>query len=70
MWVAFANAKVTHIYFSKSINIYAIFNEQSFNDMLSNDTISSEQLGLVLTVNYTHTYMSAVQYSNNLLVQA
>ena len=30
---------------SKNISIYAIFNDQSFNDMLTNDTVSFEQLG-------------------------
>ena len=45
MWVAFANAKATHIDFCKNINVYAIFNDQSFNDMLTNDTVSFEQLG-------------------------
>ena len=33
MWVAF---------FSKNNNIYAIFNDQSFNNMLTNDIISFE----------------------------
>ena len=46
MWAAFANAKATHIFFfSKSISVYTIFNDQSFNDMLTNDSISFEQLG-------------------------
>ena len=45
MWVAFANAKATHIFFSKNISIYAILNDQSFNDTLSNDIDSFEQLG-------------------------
>ena len=45
MWVAFANAKATHIFFSKNISIYAIFNDQSFNDTLTNDVVSFEQLG-------------------------
>ena len=45
MWVAFANAKATHIFFSKNISIYAIFNGQSFNDTLTDDIISFEQLG-------------------------
>ena len=45
MWVAFANAKATHIFFSKNISIYAIFNDQSFNDTLTNDIVSLEQLG-------------------------
>ena len=35
MWVAF----------SKNIRIYAIFNDQSFNDTLTNDIVSFEQLG-------------------------
>ena len=45
MWVAFANAKATHIFFSKNISIYAIFNDQSLNDTLTNDIVSFEQLG-------------------------
>ena len=32
-------------FFSKNISIYAIFNDQSFNNTLSNDIISFEQLG-------------------------
>ena len=46
MWVAFANAKATHIFFfSKNISVYAIFNDQSFNDTLTNDIVSFEKLG-------------------------
>ena len=46
MWVAFANAKATLIFFfSKNISISAIFNDQSFIDTLTNDIISFEQLG-------------------------
>ena len=45
MWVAFANAKDTYIFFSKNISIYAIFNDQSSNIMLTNDIISFEQSG-------------------------
>ena len=44
MWVAFENAKATHIFFSKNISIYAIFNDQSFNDTFTNDIVSFEQL--------------------------
>ena len=44
MWVAFANAKASHI-FSAKISVYAIFNDQSFNDTLTNDIVSFEQLG-------------------------
>ena len=45
MWVAFANAKATHIFFSKNISIYAILNDQSFNNTLTNNIVSFEQLG-------------------------
>ena len=44
MWVAFANAKATHIFFSKYISVCALFNDQSFDDTLTNDIISFEQL--------------------------
>ena len=43
MWVAFANAKATHFFFSKNISIYVIFNDQSFNNMLANNIVSFEQ---------------------------
>ena len=45
MCVAFAFAKATHIFFSKSICIFAILNDQSFNNRLTNDIVSFEQLG-------------------------
>ena len=45
MWVAFANAKATQIFFSKNIGVCGIFNDQSFNDTLTNDIVSFEQLG-------------------------
>ena len=32
-------------FFSKNISVYAIFNDQSFNNMLTNDMVSFEQLG-------------------------
>ena len=31
-------------FFSKNISVYDIFNDQSFNDTLTNDIISFEQL--------------------------
>ena len=37
-------------FFQQNIRIYAIFNDQSFNDMLTNDIISFEQLGPELSV--------------------
>ena len=42
MWVAFANAKANHI-FSAKILAYNIY--LSFNDTLTNDIVSFEQLG-------------------------
>ena len=39
MWVALA----PHV-FSKNTSVYAIFNDQSFNDTLSNDIFSFDQL--------------------------
>ena len=44
MWVAFVNVKATHIFFSKNNSVYAIFNDQCFNDSLTNDIVSFEQL--------------------------
>ena len=48
MWVAFANAKATHIFSAKNICLYAIFNDQSFNDTLTNGMVSFEQLGPIM----------------------
>ena len=45
MWVALANAKATHIFFSKNISVYAILIDQSLNDTLTKDIVSFEQLG-------------------------
>ena len=44
-WVAFANTKATHIISAKIISVYAIFNDQSFSDTLTNDIVCFEQLG-------------------------
>ena len=32
-------------FFSKSISVYAIFNDQTYNDKLINDIVNFEQLG-------------------------
>ena len=42
---SFCKCKSYSHFFSKYISIYAIFNNQRFNDMLINDTVSFEQLG-------------------------
>ena len=41
----FAEKKICSFCKCKNISVYAIFNEQSFNDMLTNDIVSFEQLG-------------------------
>ena len=40
-------------FFSKNISLYAIFNDQNFNNTLTNDIVSFEQLGLGVN-NYYH----------------
>ena len=37
--------KIYSHFFNKNISLYAIFNDQSFNDTLTNDIVSFEQLG-------------------------
>ena len=39
------NCKSYSHFFSKNNSVYAIFNDQSFNYTLTNDTVSFEQLG-------------------------
>ena len=45
---SFCKCKNYFHFFCKNIGVYAIFNDQSFNDTLSNDIVSFEQLGPVL----------------------
>ena len=46
MWEAFANAKASHIFSAKIlVSVYAIFDDQRFNNRLTNDIVSFEQLG-------------------------
>ena len=39
--------KLLTFFFSKNISISAIFNDQSFNDTLTNDVVKFEKLGPV-----------------------
>ena len=48
---SFCKCKSCSNFFSKNISVYAIFNDQSFNDTLTNDIISFEQLGPVDVAN-------------------
>ena len=42
---SFCRCKSYSHLFSKNISVYAIFNDPRFNDTLSNDIVSFEQLG-------------------------
>ena len=42
---SFCKCKSYSHFFSKNISLYAIFNDQNFNNTLTNDIISFEQLG-------------------------
>ena len=42
---SFAKATYFFFFFSKTICVYDVFNDQSFNDTLTNDIVSFEQLG-------------------------
>ena len=48
---SFCKCKSYSHFFGKNISIYAIFNDQSFNDTLTNDMVSFEQMGPGLKVN-------------------
>ena len=49
-------------YFLQKYSIYAIFNDQSFNDTLTNDIVSFEQLGPDFK-NFQHTYLQIREVS-------
>ena len=42
---SFCKCKNYSHFFSKNISVYVIFNDQSFNDTLTNDVVSFQQLG-------------------------
>ena len=42
---SFCKCKSYSHFFSKNISVHAIFNDQNFNDMLTNNIVSFEQLG-------------------------
>ena len=44
---SFCKCKSYSHFFSKNISVYPIFNDQNFNDTLTNDIVSFEQLGPV-----------------------
>ena len=54
-------------FFSKNISVYAIFNDQSFNDTLTNDIVSFDQLGPRLVHDLEHKYDRAISFPHIML---
>ena len=52
-------------FFSKNISIYAIFNDQSFNDTLTNDIFSFEQLGLGFFATHSQKILTGITPESN-----
>ena len=44
-------------FFSKNISVSAIFNDQSFNDTLTIDSVSLKNWALTYMYKYTHMYL-------------
>ena len=44
---SFCKCKSYSHFFSKNISLYAVFNDQSFNNILTNDIVIFEQLGSI-----------------------
>ena len=56
---SFCKCKSYSHFFNKNIRVYAICSDQSFNDMITDDIVRFEQLGLVVqwTLATTITYV-------------
>ena len=67
MWVACKCKSYSH-FFSKNISISAIFNDQSFNYMLTNDTVSFEQLGQECRKLFFHDWVKVLRPSKPIRV--
>ena len=63
------NMSSFHIFFSKNISLYAIFNDKNFNDMLTNDIVSFEQLGPDIFLIFEQNHMLLVFIRNALMGQ-
>ena len=55
-------------FFSKKNSVYAIFNDQSFNDTLTNDIVSFEQLGPELKL-LGYMYLATSQHTDFVEIQ-
>ena len=53
MWVVFLQMQKLLIFFSKNNSVYAVFNDQSFNDTLTNDIVSFENRAQKFSYIYT-----------------
>ena len=62
---SFCKCKSYSHFFSKNISIYAIFNDQSFNDTLTNDIVSFEQLGPDILFSVLHILLLLFSNNNN-----
>ena len=58
-----------HTFFSKNISVYAIFNDQSFNDTLTNDNVSFEQLGPFINDNLTFNWGKSLLLASFIIIQ-
>ena len=54
MRVAFANAKVTHIFFCLNISVFTVLNNQRFNDTLTNNIVVLNNWALILKFEQHH----------------
>ena len=53
---------------SNSISIYAIFDDQRFNNMLTNDAISFKQLGLVVLQPFQH-FLKHIEMMEEMIIK-
>ena len=69
MYFCWKNAsRYTHIFLSKNISVYAIFND-SFNDTLINDIVCFEQSGLAFQIEKVKTALNRSSEIHSLLFQ-
>ena len=57
---SFCKYKSYSHFFSKNVSIYAVFNDQSFNDTLTTDIVSFEQVGPVIFAQKHNSKLSEV----------
>ena len=60
---SFCKCKSYSYFFSKNISVYSVLNDQSFNNTLTEDIVSFEQLGPNQVFVYSHRYSTVVNDS-------